>query len=83
MCGAFPIQSNPGKVTEEIITNKVNGLLIDNPEDISEIAHHIEYAVSNINMVRDAIKINSEIVKTKLEYNHIKEKIIEFYKNVI
>lgn len=35
--GAFPIQSNPGGATAEIIEEGNNGFLIHNPEDIEEI----------------------------------------------
>ncbi len=38
--GAFPIQSNPGRVTEEVIQDGHNGLLINNPLDAKEIARH-------------------------------------------
>ena len=32
--GAFPIQSNPGGVTEEIVENEVNGLLLNKSKQI-------------------------------------------------
>ena len=31
--GAFPIQSNPGKVSEEVITHGKNGFLIEDQND--------------------------------------------------
>lgn len=42
--GAFPIQSNPGNVTAEIITDNKNGILIKDPECIT----HLEVLITNL-----------------------------------
>ncbi len=42
----FPIQSNPGGVTEEVVEHGVNGLLIRNCEDSGEIAHLLKKGIA-------------------------------------
>ena len=58
--GAFPIQSNPGSVTEEIIEHNKNGLLIKNPEDINSIKILIESCLHNKDLINYANKINKK-----------------------
>lgn len=77
--GAFPIQSNPGGVTEEIIENGVNGFLIQNPEDIKEIAQHVLTALNDVNLQQTAYLENIEIAKIRLEYSKNKSKLINWY----
>jgi glycosyltransferase involved in cell wall biosynthesis len=77
--GAFPIQSNPGGVTEEIIANNINGLLLNNPEDINEIQRLIAYALNNLEMFKEAFHKNSIIAEERLEYNLNQQKIIKVY----
>ena len=79
--GAFPIQSNPGGVTEEIINHGENGLLIENPESIEEITQLVRFAISNPKLIKNAIKINTILAQEKLEYGINKDKIIAMYKN--
>ena len=59
--GAFPIQSNPGGATAEIITNNENGFLIDNPSDINNISNLILKAIKNI--IKNFILINDKIYR--------------------
>lgn len=80
--GAFPIQSNPGGATAEIIQHDVNGLLIENPEDCNEIKCHIENALNNIDMVISGNKINSQIAIDKLSYQVNNAKIISIYNEI-
>ncbi len=47
----FPIQSNPGRVTEEVIVNGENGLLINDCEDVNEIMGKMKQAIVNKEMV--------------------------------
>jgi glycosyltransferase involved in cell wall biosynthesis len=79
--GAFPIQSNPGGATEEIINHGKNGLLIENPESIEEIIQLLRFAISNPEMIENAIKINTILAQEKLEYKMVKEKIVAMYEN--
>ncbi|QOD61521.1 glycosyltransferase [Polaribacter haliotis] len=81
ICGAFPIQSNPGGVTEEYINNAVNGFLIENPEDVEEIASKIKKALNNNVLLENAFNINKSISE-KLEYSKIKKEVLEAYKNI-
>lgn len=81
LCGAFPIQSNPGKVTEEYISDGENGLLINNPENSKEIAKHIKTALNNEELLNNAFSINRELAK-KLEYDLIKKEVLKAYKQI-
>lgn len=77
--GVFPIQSNPGNVTSEIIKHQVNGLCIKQPENILEIQAHIEFTLSNTATLKNAQCINAEIANEKLEFKKIKQKILNIY----
>ncbi|MDT7831934.1 glycosyltransferase [Flavobacteriaceae bacterium S356] len=81
LLGAFPIQSNPGGVTEDYIENGVNGLLIDNPENIEEIAEIILLALKNEELIKKAFETNQEKVKV-LEYTDIQKKVLETYTKI-
>ncbi len=80
---AFPIQSNPGNATSEIIENKKNGLLIKNPEDENEIKEKILFALNNRNILINAMYYNKLIVENKFDFNSNKKKIISIYSNLI
>lgn len=80
---AFPIQSNPGNVTSEIIENKVNGLLINNPEDIDEIKSIIKLAITFDDVFYEkAALINTTIANKRLDFKVNKQKIINLYHNI-
>lgn len=79
--GAFVIQSNPGGVTQEIITDGQNGLLIEDCEDIEEIKSKIELALSDVTMIKKAVQSNNEL-RERLSYEAIKEQVQRQY-NVI
>jgi glycosyltransferase involved in cell wall biosynthesis len=80
--GAFPIQSNPGKVSEEVIENRDNGLLIKDPLDIQEIANSIEWSILNSAVRAKAQAYNVDLIQK--EYNRIilKKKIVALYQKV-
>lgn len=80
--GAFPIQSNPGKVTEEVIENEVNGLLIKNPLDAKEIAKSIEWAVLNPGVRAQAQTINVGLIQKKYNRDYLKQEIVQLYKDI-
>ena len=69
--GAFPIQSNPGGASGEIIDHGVNGLLINNCEDIDEIQSLIELALKDKKMIAAGFSHNMKL-REKLTYNKIK-----------
>jgi len=82
---AFPIQSNPGNVTSEIIENKVNGLLINNPEDINEIKSLILLTIQldeEATFFEAAAAMNTAIANKILDFKVNKQKIINLYHNI-
>lgn len=80
--GAFPIQSNPGNVTAEIIDHGVNGFLIEDPENINSIRQLIVQALDNREMIMKASKINEKIASEKLEFSINQQKVLDIYKNL-
>ncbi|MFV8378269.1 glycosyltransferase family 4 protein [Flavobacterium sp. LB3R33] len=81
--GAFPIQSNPGKVSEEVIENGVNGILIRNPLDVQEIANSIEWAIVNPGVRAQAQKFNIDLIQNKCNRAALKKEIIVMYEKCI
>jgi glycosyltransferase involved in cell wall biosynthesis len=79
---AFPIQSNPGNVSAEIIEDGVNGLLINDPENIDSIAALILKAIDNPEMLESASKINEKIAIERLDYSVNQQKIATLYRNL-
>jgi glycosyltransferase involved in cell wall biosynthesis len=80
--GAFPIQSNPGGVTEEIIKDGENGFLINNPESIFEIQQHIEVALKDTARLINAQNINVAIARRQLDYSSNQNKVVELYEKL-
>lgn len=80
--GAFPIQSNPGGVTEEVITNHKNGLLINNCNAITTISEHIETAINTPELIKSAYKHNQNNIKPKFEYHYIKNQVLQAYQSI-
>ncbi len=76
----FPIQSNPGGATEEIIVNGKNGLLIENPENIDEIRDLIQKAISDKGSLKSGIEYNFKNIKPKLEREAVKKQVLEKYR---
>lgn len=81
--GAFPIQSNPGKVSEEVITHGVNGFLIENPLDSIEIAKWIEIALENQGLRANAQKYNVDFVNKNYNRESLKSEIVQLYKGIL
>jgi glycosyltransferase involved in cell wall biosynthesis len=81
--GAFPIQSNPGRVSEEIITSKKNGILINNAEDISEIKSAILAIVHRPEILKDAYDYNLKFIKDNFHKELIRQNIKEAYLLVV
>ncbi|SDL41130.1 Glycosyl transferase 4-like [Salinimicrobium catena] len=80
--GAFPIQSNPGGATAELINQEKNGCLIENPEDPEEIKNHILEALQNRRNMEQAIRYNLETIKPALERGFIRKKVLEKYNQI-
>jgi glycosyltransferase involved in cell wall biosynthesis len=80
--GAFPIQSNPGGASMELI-NKDNGLLIENPDSVLEIKALILKALSGEIDFEKAFNYNEELAKSKLDYYWNRQKINKLYTDLI
>ncbi len=76
---SFPIQSNPGNATSEIIDNEINGLLIANPENINEIEKLIISAINNPKRIATAAELNTKIGVERLDEKSIRKKVISLY----
>ncbi|WP_426092175.1 glycosyltransferase [Flavobacterium sp. DSR3-2] len=79
---AFPIQSNPGNATAEIIENKKNGLLINDSSDVNEIKEKIIFALTNLKLLEQAMILNNEIAKERLKCSVNQVKIEEIYSKI-
>ena len=75
----FPIQSNPGGATAEIIEHGENGLLINNSEDLNEIAETIKNAISKESFLESAVDYNRKYIKPKLERRLVSEEVNACY----
>lgn len=78
----FPIQSNPGGASSELIASGKNGLLIEHPEDSHHIASLIKIALTNEDMLKEAIKHNSENIRPYLDRNLIKTEVQKQYEYI-
>ncbi len=80
--GAFPIQSNPGNATEEIISDGFNGLLIHDAEDVNQIASLILKAIADKDWLEKAQILNRKIALSRLDLKINEQKILQVYKTV-
>jgi glycosyltransferase involved in cell wall biosynthesis len=80
--GAFPIQSNPGGVTEEIINDGLNGFLIEDSDDILHVKSLILKTLISIELIKDAYEINSKLADDKLDYEMNRMNVISIYKSI-
>lgn len=74
----FPIQSNPGGATGELIEDE-NGFLIKDPKNSDEIAALLLKAVSDPLLRREAVTYNTKNIKPKLERRLIEQQVIKKY----
>lgn len=81
--GAFPIQSNPGHVTEEVITHHKNGFLIHNPLDIKDIEQLITEALNDQALLEHAKDINIKLIDKRCNRLHLQPKIQSLYTQII
>lgn len=80
--GAFPIQSNPGGVTTEVIDDGINGLLIEEPENPIYIAAKIKQALESQDLITDAFKIN-QANKSQWDVSEIANNVHRAYLNCV
>tara|TARA_R110002049_G_scaffold3795_5_gene27649 strand:- start:127968 stop:129125 length:1158 start_codon:yes stop_codon:yes gene_type:complete len=81
--GAFPIQSNPGGASSEVVAHYENGLLIEDFNDIEEIKSHILTALNTSSLLEKAFKINQNKVKPQFERGLVKQHILDAYHSVM
>lgn len=81
--GAFPIQSNPGNVTAEVIEHGKNGFLINNPLKSNEIATLILQAISNEQLRKEAFLYNIAFMEKNYNRKPLKNKIVHLYQHKI
>ena len=72
--GAFPIQSNPGGATAELIQNGANGLLIEDCEDMEDIKRLILKALQI-----DFFKLQNADLIASLDFEFVRKKVLETY----
>lgn len=77
--GAFPIQSNPGGATEEVIDNGINGFLISDCLDEDGIKHLILKALNNSKLIDKAFIVNQMEVKPNYERSKVKHHVLKAY----
>lgn len=75
----FPIQSNPGGATEELIADGINGLLLEYPEDEHAIAEQIKRALQDGKLLEQAVQHNTQHIKPYLEREYIKKQVLHAY----
>ena len=81
--GVFPIQSNPGGASSEVIIHGENGFLIENCNDLEEIKKLIIKAISNSELMEKAFEINQNNIKPKFERTLIKKQVLNAYSKVL
>jgi glycosyltransferase involved in cell wall biosynthesis len=77
----FPIQSNPGGASAEIINDYSNGLLINDCDNILEIKQKIELALSDDSLIEKAFSVNKKL-RHNLEYDNIRKQVTQKYHQI-
>lgn len=80
--GAFPIQSNPGGATEEVIKNGENGFLIQDPLNSKEIARLIESALDNESLREQAQEFNTSFIYKNYNRAILQPQIVALYNRI-
>lgn len=77
--GAFPIQSNPGGATAELIEDGKNGRLIDDCEDVNHITELIVQALTDKNLLKSTVVYNTTHIVPVLSMKIIKKRVLQSY----
>jgi len=77
--GAFPIQSNPGGATAELIEHQKNGFLIQDPLDVNEIKSLILRGINDKAFLAQAVEYNFKQIKPKLEREFVRQEVLKKY----
>jgi glycosyltransferase involved in cell wall biosynthesis len=78
--GSFPIQSSTACADEWVIDGKTGILVL--PEDVDGIERAIRKALTDDKLVDTAAIENAETAKKRLDHQFLKEKAVQFYKDV-
>ena len=81
--GAFPIQSNPGNATSEVVKHGDNGFLIENPLDFIAISKLIELALVDVSLRQKAQDYNISFIENNYNRSTLRPEIVELYKSVL
>lgn len=76
--GCFPMQSNPGGATSELIKNNFNGVLLESnilKQQILEILQSKNLTVG--------LEYNENVLKPRLSFEFVKNKVIEAYNQIL
>lgn len=80
--GAFPIQSNPGGASSEVIRHGENGFLIENALDEKQIANLIIKAIQDPHLRKTAQGYNVDFIKKKYDRQMLKAAIEGIYHTI-
>ncbi|MEL1252654.1 glycosyltransferase [Flavobacterium sp. DGU38] len=79
LLGAYPLQSNPGDATKELIGKKYFGQIIDDPENSDEIARKISQIINDRENILHHANMNHENAIEDYNYEKINKKIVDLY----
>tara|TARA_R110002051_G_scaffold193682_1_gene262011 strand:- start:7649 stop:8797 length:1149 start_codon:yes stop_codon:yes gene_type:complete len=82
-CGAFPIQSNPGGATGELIKDGTNGLLIEDCEDVDALKSIILKAINADNLLEKGVHYNDKYLLPKLEQKEVRAQVLKAYDKIL
>ena len=80
--GAFPIQSNPGGASAEVLSHGSNGYLIKDPLDEKEIANWIEKAIEDIGLRTAAQEFNIKYARECYDRKSLQPKVCQLYQDI-
>lgn len=80
--GAFPIQSNPGGSTQEVIEHNKNGFIIHDPKNVEEVKKAIEIALKKTNLIQKARDFNTRYIDTYYNRGKLRASIQEIYSSI-
>lgn len=78
-CGAFPIQSNPGGATAELIHDGVNGYLIDDSEDVDALQAILSKALQVEDVLENGVRHNDAHLLPALERTEVQKQVLKAY----
>lgn len=78
-CGAFPIQSNPGGATAELINDGLNGYLIDDCEDVAAVKDILSKALKSSDLLEKGVRYNEEHIVPQLIRTSVQEQVLIAY----